>query len=850
MSLKEYKKKRDFSKTSEPKGEKSVLGEQLSFVVQRHAARSLHYDFRLEVDGVLKSWAVPKGPSLNPTDKRLAIMVEDHPLDYRTFEGTIPKGNYGAGEVEIWDEGFYEPLQRTKGKTDNATLLEEIKKGSVKIVMHGKKLKGEFALVRMNSDKDENNWLLIKHNDDHAAKEEYNAENETSPSSKVSKKVEKKQTAKKQVIEKQTDKKQNETKQKMNSFSKPMLASSASEPFDGDEWIFEIKWDGYRAIAEVGEQLRFYSRNGLSFKGKYSLIESALNKQKHNMILDGEIVAYNNKGMPDFQLLQHFEDNPDVTLIYHVFDLLFLNGHSTKELELMQRKELLKEALTETPNLKFNYHVENEGKAFYKSIEKSDLEGMMAKKKKSTYQEGVRSQAWLKVKNHKTDDAVIVGYTKPQGSRKKFGSLILGQYRDGKLHFAGHVGTGFNDKSLKEIYELLQPLVTKQVPFDETPPVNAPPTWLKPKLVAVIKYSQMTKENVFRHPVFVGIREDVSAKDLYNDTISGSKKSVSADKKSSGSKESTSSSKNSSSTEDSSSDNKLKLTNLDKLYWKKEKITKGDLIDYYLSVSDYILPHLKDRAQSLHRFPDGIESPGFYHKDAGKGAPSWVKTVHIFSESNNKEIEYIVCNDKDTLGYLINLGCIELNPWNNRIKFPDKPDFMIMDLDPSEKNSFEQVVETAKATKEVLDMAGLTSYCKTSGSTGLHIYVPMGAKYDYDQVRDFGHLVAQLVQSRLPKITTLERSLSKRGPKIYLDYLQNRTGQTVASVYSVRPKPGASVSMPVEWDEVTKDLTIQDFTIRNALDRIAKKGDIFSPVLGKGVDLIKALDSINRSKLS
>lgn len=802
MSLKEYKKKRDFSKTSEPKGEKSVLGEQLSFVVQRHAARSLHYDFRLEVDGVLKSWAVPKGPSLNPTDKRLAIMVEDHPLDYRTFEGTIPKGNYGAGEVEIWDEGFYEPLHRTKGKTDNATLLEEIKKGSVKIVLHGKKLKGEFALVRMNSDKDENNWLLIKHNDDHAAKEEYNAENETSPSSKVSKKVEKKQ---------------NETKQKMNSFSKPMLASSASEPFDGDEWIFEIKWDGYRAIAEVGEQLRFYSRNGLSFKGKYPLIESALNKQKHNMILDGEIVAYNNKGMPDFQLLQHFEDNPDVTLIYHVFDLLFLNGHSTKELELMQRKELLKEALTETPNLKFNYHVENEGKAFYKSIEKSDLEGMMAKKKKSTYQEGVRSQAWLKVKNHKTDDAVIVGYTKPQGSRKKFGSLILGQYRDGKLHFAGHVGTGFNDKSLKEIYKLLQPLVTKQVPFDETPPVNAPPTWLKPNLVAVIKYSQMTKENVFRHPVFVGIRED---------------------------------SKNSSSTKDSSSDNKLKLTNLDKLYWKKEKITKGDLIDYYLSVSDYILPHLKDRAQSLHRFPDGIESPGFYHKDAGKGAPSWVKTVHIFSESNNKEIEYIICNDKDTLGYLINLGCIELNPWNNRIKFPDKPDFMIMDLDPSEKNSFEQVVETAKATKEVLDMAGLTSYCKTSGSTGLHIYVPMGAKYDYDQVRDFGHLVAQLVQSRLPKITTLERSLSKRGPKIYLDYLQNRTGQTVASVYSVRPKPGASVSMPVEWDEVTKDLTIQDFTIRNALDRIAKKGDIFSPVLGKGVDLIKALDSINRSKLS
>lgn len=865
MTLDKYKKKRDFNQTGEPEGDvapvdadsrrgmstdtgskktgsKKTKSPDLApgkhiFVVQRHAATRLHYDFRLEMEGVLKSWAVPKGPSLNPADKRLAMMVEDHPYTYRTFEGTIPEGNYGAGEVEIWDEGSYEPLLRQKGKTDEEILLEGLAKGSVKIMLHGKKLKGEFALVKMHTAKDGNAWLLIKHNDKYAVHENYDAEDYTSSQSKVTQLAEKKYktTSSRATTKKKHPASSHKGQKKISDYIKPMLAVLGEDPFDDEEWIFEIKWDGYRAIADLTEDIQLYSRNGLSFLGRYPLIEAGLEKQQYDMVLDGEIVAYDNNDKPDFQTLQHFADNPESTLIYHVFDLLFLNGHSTETLPLVQRKELLKEALIETPHVKFCDHVEEKGKDFYKAVQKADLEGMIAKRKSSLYNEGMRTSEWVKIKNHNIDEAVIAGYTEPRGSRKYFGALILGNYKEGKLHYAGHTGTGFNQKSLREIHTLLRPLITEKMPFETKPPVNAPPTWLKPEMVCTVKYSEKTEDGFFRHPVFVGIREDLGGIDLYHDSMKDPD-IMNPDIVNPGIGKPD---------EGAPGEDQMKYTHTDKLYWKKEKITKGELIDYYLSVSEFILPYLKDRAQSLHRFPDGIDGVSFYHKDAGKNAPSWVETVHIFSESNNKEVEYIVCNNIETLGYLINLGCIELNPWNNRIGKPGKPDYLIIDLDPSEKNSFGQVIEAAQVTKEILDICRVPAYCKTSGSTGIHIFVPMGAQYDYEQVRDFAHIILGFVEKRLPETTTLERSLSKRGPKIYLDHMQNRDGQTVASAYSVRPKPGATVSMPIEWKELTKDLSMGDFTLHNTLSRVQKKGDIFLPVLGKGIDLKKAIDVLS-----
>lgn len=847
MSLKEYNKKRDFEKTSEPMGMEEKTSEKLAFVIQRHAATRLHYDFRLEMDGVLKSWAVPKGPSLNPKDKRLAMMVEDHPYSYRTFEGTIPHGSYGAGKVEIWDEGTYEALEKVEGKSEEASLLEQLEKGSVKMIMHGNKLKGEFALVKLKTADSENAWLLIKHNDEFAVQEKYYAEIYTPEDSKVTALAEKryKNFKKQSKTEKKTEKKSESkprkrnfapylsNQKKLDNYIKPMLATVNDEPFDDEEWIFEIKWDGYRAIAEITDHFKLYSRNGLSFEGKYLPIEEGLKNQEHQMIVDGEIVAYNKKNQPDFQTLQHVGDNLDAPLIYHVFDLLYLNGYCTKELSLLQRKELLKDALIETNHVKYCDHVEKEGKAFFKQVINAQLEGMMAKKASSQYHEGSRSKEWLKVKRQLTDEAVIVGYTEPRGAREGFGALLLGTYQNGELIYAGHTGTGFSNQLLSEIYEMMQPLATNKPPFIKKPQTNMPATWIRPQLVCTIRYTERTTDNMFRHPVFLGVRHDKTPQEMQDESVKEMDKSDNSE-----------TSKN----KKDKQKIEVKYTNLDKLYWEKEGITKGDLIDYYQQISEYILPYLKDRAESLNRHPNGIEGMSFFHKDAGGEAPDWVDTAMVHSESNDKDLEYIICNNKETLGYLNNLGCIELNPWNSRVHWPDNPDYKIIDLDPSPKNSFEEVIEVALATKEVLDICQVAAYCKTSGSTGLHIYVPMAAKYSYDQVKDFAHIIMQLVVQKLPQTTTLERSLSKRGPKIYLDYLQNRSGQTVASVYSVRPKLGATVSMPLEWNEVKRGLKISDFTIHNALKRIKQKGDIFAPVLKEEVDMERAIELLQENQ--
>lgn len=869
MSLKKYNEKRKFNETSEPEGKVKKSDAKLVFVVQRHAASRLHYDFRLEMEGVLKSWAVPKGPSLNPGDKRLAMMVEDHPFDYRTFEGTIPEGNYGAGEVEIWDEGTYEPLQKVSGKKDEGILLKELHSGSIKIIMHGKKLKGEFALIKIKNSEEGNAWLLIKHRDEYAVDEAYDAEDQVKKNSKVTAAVKAKAAKKsgKAPAKKKTEPKPKKAfrnfdkyitgEKKLTSYIKPMLATLSEKVFSNKNWVFEIKWDGYRAIAEIKDTFRFYSRNGLSFASKYPPIIEALQSQKHEMILDGEIVAYNEDGLPHFQSLQHYGENPNVPLIYHVFDLLYLNGNDTTGLTLLQRKELLKEALEETEHVKYCDHIAEDGKAFFEVIQNKGLEGMIAKETASNYITGRRSANWLKIKNLQIEEVIIGGYTQPRGSRSKFGALILGRYKDGELIYAGHTGTGFDEASLAELYEKMQPLVTEQSPFKVVPKTNMPATWVKPVLVCNIKFTEVTRDGIFRHPVFMGLRIDKQAEEVtQNPQDMATKKTPvkkAAAKKASAKKATAKKTtvKKAANVASKSTDRdneivrkigtaELKLTNQQKIYWPDEGYTKGDLIDYYEKMADYILPYLNGRPESLNRFPNGINGSSFYQKDAGDAAPDWVTSVKVFSESNQKDIDYIVCNNKATLLYLANLGCIEMNPWNSTTKNLEHPTYMIIDIDPSEKNTFEHVIEAALATKEVLDELGADSYCKTSGSSGLHVFVPMAAKYNYEQVKTFAHLVATKVTELLPDTTTLERSLSKRSKsKIYVDYLQNRGGQTIASVYSLRPKPGATASAPLHWKEVKSGLTPKAFDINTLPERVKEIGDIFKPVLGKGFDLKK-----------
>jgi len=553
------------------------------------------------------------------------------------------------------------------------------------------------------------------------------------------------------------------------------------------------------------------------------------------MILDGEIVAYDENGKPSFQLLQQIGDNPDLALTYQVFDLLWLNGYSTEELPLLQRKELLKDALVETDLIKYCDHVPENGIDFFDQMKKMNLEGMIAKKADSIYTENSRSTDWLKIKFTNTEEAVICGFTEPKGSRTGFGALILGKYIDGELIYAGHTGTGFNAELLKEIHTKLTKIEQKESPFETVPKTNMPVTWVKPELICEVKFSEITKDGMFRHPVFVAIREDKTIDDLQNTTPQKPEKMTK--------KQTVKKSDSESDKEITLNRHKVKLTNQDKIYFTKDAITKGDVIEYYQSVAQYILPHLKNRPLSLNRFPNGIEESGFYQKDAGDSLPDWIQTTKVYSDSTDKYIDYVICNDKATLAYLNNLGCIDLNPWNASVPDLENPDFLVLDLDPSKKNSFDDVIETALQVNEVLKSIKVKGYCKTSGSTGIHVYIPMKKQYNFDQVKDFAHILMKKVNTHLPELTTLERSLKKRDDKkIYLDYLQNRSGQTLASVYSIRPKEGASVSMPLEWDELKKDLKPTDFNIKNTLERIKAKGDLFKPVLGKGIDMMKALE--------
>jgi DNA ligase D len=655
-----------------------------------------------------------------------------------------------------------------------------------------------------------------------------------------------------------------------------MLAKLHESAFDDKGWIFEIKWDGYRAIAEVnGDKSRLYSRNGLAFEDEYAVVFQELQKIKHKALLDGEIVAFNDKGMPSFQALQQYQ--PETTVLhYYVFDLLSLEGKSTKDLPLLERKALLKKLLPKSDVIKYCDHVEADGVAFFKAMQKQGLEGMIAKKADSVYTEDSRGSNWLKVKHMLTDEAVIAGFTEPRGSRKFFGALILGAYKRGKLEYIGHTGTGFTQKSIKEMHELLKPLITDTNPFPGKVRVNAPVTWVKPQLVCNLKYTEKTAEGSRRHPVFMGLRVDKAAKEVKPEAPiakektepvmqkktaakkvavkkAAAKKAVTktptkttakkaAPKKAAAKR--TPAKKNA--VEKTVGGKKLILTNADKIYWPKEGYTKGDVIDYYNTIYPHIIKYLKGRPQSLKRTPNGITGEAFYHKDAGENAPEWLDTYPTYSDSAGKTIDYLIINDKPSLLYVANLGCIEINPWNSTIHNPDNPDYAVIDLDPSDKNSFEQVIDCAQVVKEILDSAGCKSYCKTSGSTGLHIYIPLGGKYDYEQARQFSQIVAQLAQDQLPEFTTLERSLSKR-PKshIYIDYLQNKKGQTLSSVYSLRPKPGAPVSTPLEWKEVKHGLNMFDFNIENIQKRIQKKGDLFAPILGRGIDILKIINKLS-----
>jgi bifunctional non-homologous end joining protein LigD len=873
MSLKEYSRKRSFDKTPEPKPappapSASPLASSSPgnyFCVQRHDATRLHYDFRLEVDGTLKSWAVPKGPNLEPLAKHLAMHVEDHPLDYGSFEGNIPKGEYGGGSVMLWDRGSYELL-------GDAPALAQIERGDFKFRLHGEKLRGEFALVLMRGRGKGNEWLLIKKKDaeakpgwnieDHARSvltgrtQQEIAENLPPPQSQIPK-------------PQSRDLPKGAVKAPMPRSLSPMLATLATRPPSGNSWLYEVKWDGVRALCFIeNNELRILSRSGKRCDQQYpelSVLPRHVNASQ--TILDGEIAVLDDKGRSSFSLIQPRISVADANSVAHLsrstpvnlflFDLLYLDGHDLRGAPLEERKRLLSEVVVPSDRIHVSDFFTVDGDAMLEAARANGLEGIVAKARGSKY-EGRRSRDWVKVKVLSSDDFVIGGFT--HGERDYFSSLVLGLYDGEKLTHAGQVGTGFNEKSLKEIYSKLEPLITKKNPF--TGPVKAlrDVTWIKPELVAEIKFLEMTTDGLLRAPVFIALRPDKDP----TECVRGDEE-YKGDQEYGGDEEYTDKGdgeykeyKGPLIPTDSPVEvtleiegHRLKLTNLNKVFYPGEGITKRDVINYYDAVAPLILPHLRDRPLSLKRYPNGINEQYFFQKDAEGKVPDWVRLEPIFSDHNQDKIHYIICNDRATLIYLANLASIDQNPWMSRVGSLDNPDFALIDLDPTEGCPYSQIVEAAQLVKKTLDSVGLAGYPKTTGGDGMHIYIPLEPVYTYEQVRSFAELLSIFTINQKPDLFTTPRAVSRRKKaKVYFDYLQISSAKTIAAPYVLRAHPGAPVSTPLDWSEVKPGLEPGQFNIHNAMDRFERIGDLFDGVLTKPQRLEPALEKVAANSTS
>ncbi|HEY1006908.1 MAG TPA: DNA ligase D [Sphingobacteriaceae bacterium] len=642
----------------------------------------------------------------------------------------------------------------------------------------------------------------------------------------------------------------------------PMLATLVKKPLDEEGWLYEVKWDGYRCLAYVNDgTVELRSRNNKSFNEKFYPLYEAF-KELGGLVLDGELVVLNDKGMADFSALQNWRSEADGALVYYAFDILYLNGENLMDKPFTERRKLLEQVVPEGGMIRLSKAFDVHGAEFFALADKMKLEGILAKRADSPYKPGARSKDWLKIKTEKHQEALIGGYTRNENTSRKFSALLLGVYENNELRFIGPVGTGFTERMQDQILEKLQPLITPECPFREVPDYNKPSrfrpnppkatvTWVRPEVVAEITYRELTPDGAIRHPSFRGIREDKEPAQVVLEEagdpagIFTPQEEIHQEKlfSSPGSERKTLLNPSEETQVRKLNGHTVKFSNLSKIFWPAEQVTKRDMLNYYYQIAPYMLPFLKNRPQTMNRFPNGIHGKSFYQKDVTGKVPEWMETFQYFSESDHRLKNFPVASDEAALLYLVSLGCIEINPWCSTCATPDHPDWCIIDLDP-DGNPFNEVIQTAQVTRAVLQEAGIESWCKTSGSTGIHIYFPLGAKYTYEESKEFARVVAKIIHRELPGFTSIERYTDKRKGKLYIDFLQNRPQATVAAPYSLRPKPGATVSMPLHWDEVKPGLKMIDFTIFNAPDRARETGPIFAGLLGKPIDMVAALKKL------
>ena len=889
--LEEYKRKRHFDRTPEPSGEPEPATGPIqdqpapaakrtrlpkpklpqlevrpgaehgdTFVVQKHRATRLHYDFRLAIDGTLKSWAVPKGPSLNSADKRLAVQTEDHPLDYANFEGKIPEGNYGAGTVMVWDRGTFSVI-------GDASASKQIERGEIKFNLSGEKLRGSFVLVKLKHSEKGNEWLFIKHKDANEDPAWNIDEHDGSVlTGRTIKEIAEELPPKREANPIQPGELDGARKSAMPSHVEPMLATLGEHTFSDPNWLFEIKWDGVRALARIEDSaLTLRSRNGADITKRYP--ELAVLPQAFaasQAIVDGEIVALDERGLSSFERLQermhvrapseHLVSQTPV--VYFAFDLLYCDGYDLRKAPLLERKQLLQRLVHASERFRYADHQMEHGKELFELAKQTGLEGIVAKCADSPYVSD-RSAYWMKLKVTNTLDAAVGGGTASRTPALPFGSLLLGLYQGKKLRFIGHVGSGFDGKKLEEISGKLKELATADCPFDVVPETNEKPSWVEPALVARVKFSGWTQEHVLRHPVFLALREDARPTDCRWESeaepVTTSPAIVRApqvtgkvlDTKAQIEAELF---KGHAETVTIELDSKrVRLSHLNKVYFPESGYTKRELLAYYYRIADFILPFLRDRPLVLRRYPDGIKGQAFFQKDMREGLPDWFKTVPVDSEERGKQIHYATADDHASLLFLTSLGCIDHNPWSSRYEDLDHPDYFFFDLDPSEGTEFSVAVTIAGALHEKLQELRLASFLKTSGATGIHIYIPVAPVYTYEQLRTFAEIVARTVTSEHANLVTNERSVAKRpAGRILIDVQQNAHGRPLAAPYSVRAFPKAPVSAPILPQELRKNLRPETLNIKTVFARLKEKGDLWGDFWKRQQRLEEAIELLGQ----
>ena len=897
-ALSEYSAKRAFDVTPEPGPEVAARTGPLLFVVQQHRATRLHYDFRLELDGVLKSWAVPKGPSLDPADKRLAMPTEDHPFEYASFEGIIPPGQYGAGEVIVWDCGVWS--EDDSGATwfgdrdrAEARAREALAKGKLSLELRGEKLKGSFALVRTS---DRKSWLLIKHKDRFVSTDPVAARDRSVLSGMTVAEMKAHPVARLPAAKLIAGGAGEALPAKLL----PMLADSRDAPFDDPRWAWEPKLDGYRVLAfvENGKVELRSRRGGLALTRAFPGLVAELEKQiDADVVLDGEIVALDARGRPSFNALQErvqLKAERDVAAaerrspaILYCFDLLHLAGMNLREAPYAERRRWLAQCLLPTPHVQL-MHAADDGRALYEAALASGFEGVIAKRKDAKYEAGRRSSAWLKVKSTQSAEFVIGGFTKGKGAREPMGALLLGYWSGGKLHYAGHAGSGFDDKTLTDVQGRLERLRTSSRPFAEKPDLHSPTTWVKPELVAEVKFQEWTRDDVLRAPVFLRLREDVDPRTVARVQSTGAVPKTRPRTPPRASTEIDEVLVQLDGTKAAHTimvgPHPIKLTHLDRVYWPEDRalkqpaLTKRDLLRYLAQVSPHILRHLEDRPLTMIRMPEGIHGQRFYQKHWEQAIPEFVERTNIYSESKDERQDYLLVNNLPTLLWLAQSGTLEFHVWHSRVtpgedaavdgtdfssslealegSLLNFPDYVVFDIDPyiysgkekageePELNTvaFEKGKEIAFALRELLNGMKLEPIVKTSGKTGLHVFVPIRRTIDFDAARSVSELVGRHLMREHPKDITMEWSVPKRTGKIFMDYNMNVRGKTLNVAYSPRGLPGAAVSMPLTWEELEKAHPL-DFRITNAAERLAKTGDRWAQALTGKQSLEKVLEN-------